>query len=64
MAVSVYVLVAILKKELRIERSMSEILQILSLTLFEKMPILQVLSQPAPPLPEVEQRKQLSLFAF
>jgi Transposase DDE domain len=36
-AISVYVLVAIIKKELRVERSLSEILQILSLTLFEKI---------------------------
>ena len=31
-----YVLVAIVKKELRVERSLYEILQVLSLTLFEK----------------------------
>ena len=37
-AISVYVLVAIVKKELRLERSLYEILQILSLTLFEKTP--------------------------
>jgi hypothetical protein len=37
-AISVYVLVAIVKKELGLERSLSEILQILSLSLFEKTP--------------------------
>ncbi|HKB40446.1 MAG TPA: hypothetical protein VKD72_28715, partial [Gemmataceae bacterium] len=42
-AISTYVLVAIVKKELRLDRSLSEILQILSLTLFEKTPILQAL---------------------
>ena len=42
-AISVYVLVAIVRKELKLERSMSEILQILSLSLFEKSPIFQVL---------------------
>ena len=63
-AVSVYVLVAILKKELRIDRSLGEILQILSLTLFEKTPILQALSKRTAALPEAEPRKQLSLFAF
>jgi hypothetical protein len=41
-AISVYVLVAILKKELRLERSLYEILQILSLTLFERVPLSQV----------------------
>jgi hypothetical protein len=43
-AISVYVLVAIVKRELGVERSLSEILQILSLTLFEKTPIFQALS--------------------
>ena len=63
-AVCVYVLVAILKKELRLDRSLGEILQILSLTLFEKTPILQVLSQPAPAVSESTAQKQLSLFTF
>jgi hypothetical protein len=45
-AVSVYVLVAIVKKELRIDRSLCELLQILSLTLFEKVPIFTALSEP------------------
>ena len=44
-AVSVYVLIAILKKRLQIEASLYTILQILSVTLFEKTPILQALSQ-------------------
>jgi hypothetical protein len=43
-ALCVYVLVAIIKKELRIPRSMSEILQILSICPFENMPILQAFS--------------------
>jgi len=34
-AISVYVLVAIIRKELQIDRSMAEILQILSITLFD-----------------------------
>lgn len=61
-AISVYVLVAIVKKELRSERSLYEILQVLSLTLFEKTPLLQAFYtqiQPKldPPLPN-----QLTLF--
>jgi IS4 transposase len=40
-AVSVYVLVAILKKRLGLEASLHEILQVLSVTLFEQVPILQ-----------------------
>jgi hypothetical protein len=42
-AVSVYVLVAIVRKRLGLEASLYQILQILSLTLFEKTPILQAL---------------------
>ena len=43
-ALSIYVLVAIMKKELRINRSLAEILQILSITLFEKVPMHTVLT--------------------
>jgi len=43
-AISVYVLVAIIKKRLSIDRSLSEILQILSITLFESSSLLQVLT--------------------
>lgn len=43
-AVSVYLLVAILKKKLKLDRSLGEILQILSVTLFEKEEIYQVLT--------------------
>ncbi len=42
-AVSVYVLVAIVRKRLPLEASLYQILQILSVTLFEKTPILQAL---------------------
>lgn len=61
-AISVYVLVAIVRKELKSERSLSEILQILSLTLFEKTPLIQAFSLPVAPIPEVPGYKQLSLF--
>lgn len=44
-AVSIYVLVAIVKKQLGIERNLYTLLQILSLSLFEKIPILQALTQ-------------------
>ena len=43
-AISVYVLVAIVKKTLNLHQSLYTILQILSVTLFEKEPIYQVLS--------------------
>lgn len=44
-AIAVYLLVAILKKHLHLDSSLYTILQILSLTLFEKTPIAQALSQ-------------------
>ena len=53
-AISVYLLVAILKKRLHLEASLYTILQILSLMLFEKTPILQALSI-LPPTPESPQ---------
>ena len=42
-AVSIYVLIAIVRKRLGLEASLYQILQILSVTLFEKMPVLQAL---------------------
>ena len=43
-AISIYVLVAIIKKRLKIDLSLYTILQILSITILEKMPILQAFS--------------------
>jgi hypothetical protein len=43
-AVSVYVLVAIMKKRLKVEASLYTILQVLSVTIFERMPLLQALT--------------------
>jgi hypothetical protein len=61
-AISVYVLVAIVKKELGVDRSLSEILQILSLTLFEKTPIFQALSESKSQEPDPPSPNQLNLF--
>jgi len=44
-AISTYVLVAIMKRRLKIDLTLYTILQILSITLFEKMPILQALTE-------------------
>jgi hypothetical protein len=46
-AISVYVLVAIIRKRLNVEPSLYTLLQILSVTVFEKMPIQQAFSLPA-----------------
>jgi transposase len=62
-AVSVYVLVAIVKKRLSLDASLYTLLQILSLTLFEKMPILQALAQEPPANEEPAMANQLELFS-
>jgi IS4 transposase len=61
-AVSVYVLVAIVKKRLRLPASLYEILQILSLTMFERIPLDQLLAQIVTDDIEHISDKQLILF--
>ena len=61
-AISAYLLVAILKKRLQLEHSLYTILQILSVTLFEKVPIEQALSTAADTFPSGPNRNQLQLF--
>jgi hypothetical protein len=61
-AISIYVLVAIIKKELKLERSLHEILQILSILLFEKTTLKQALMTNNYTIKEQLNYKQLSLF--
>ena len=61
-AISVYVLVAIVKKRLGTEASLYTILQILSLMLFEKTPLDQLLNDIALQNPEQIDAIQLNLF--
>ena len=63
-AVSVYVLVAIIRKRLRLEASLYQILQILSVTLFEKTPILKALHAPSSNFELFDAGNQLILFDF
>jgi hypothetical protein len=63
-AVCVYVLVAIVKKRLDLEQSLYTILQILSVSLFEKTPISQAFSQRSYTDETTPERKQLELFNF
>ena len=63
-AVSVYVLVAIIRKRLRLEASLYQILQILSVTLFEKTPILQALQASDSGFELFDSGNQLILFDF
>lgn len=60
-AISVYVLVAIVKKRLKLDRSLYTILQILSVTTFEKTPILQVFSTPNYETDTIDGDNQLNL---
>jgi hypothetical protein len=61
-AVAVYVLVAIVKKRLHISASLYEMLQILSLTMFEKIPLDQLLAQSVTDQIRLDSGNQLFLF--
>lgn len=61
-AISTYVLVAILKKQLHLEHSLYTILQVLSVSLFEKVPIPQLLADSGRNVGESGVCNQLSLF--
>ncbi|MFH0989641.1 MAG: transposase, partial [bacterium] len=63
-AVSVYVLVAIMKKELGLKQSLYTILQILSITLFQKDPLYQALTPIDPQIHNHCPANQLNLFNF
>jgi len=63
-AVTVYVLVAIVRKRLGLEVSLYQILQILSVTLFEKTPILQAFQPPDSQDESAVSANQLILFDF
>lgn len=63
-AVSVYVLVAIVRKRLGLKASLYQILQILSLTLLEKMPISCAFQSIEPDASFAENPNQLILFEF
>ena len=62
-AITIYVLVAIIKKQLKLEQSLYTILQIVSVTLFEKMPLLQALTDIETIEQEVLINNQLNLFS-
>ena len=63
-AISVYVLVAIVRKRLELDASLYQILQVLSLTLFEKTPILQALQASNSQEETPDPGHQLILFDF
>jgi IS4 transposase len=63
-AVSVYVLVAIIKKRLGLEASLYTLMQVLSVAIFEKMPIQTALSLEADRYDTAQDDNQLDLFGF
>jgi len=63
-AICTFLLVAILKKELKIERNLYEILQILSVSQFEKMPINTLVSESDLQILDDQLQKQACLFDF
>jgi transposase len=63
-AVSIYVLVAIVRKRLALEASLYQILQVLSITLFEKTPLLQALQASDSGNDLLDPGNQLNLWDF
>lgn len=63
-ALCVYLMVAILRKRLGVDRSMGEMMQILDMTLFEKKPILQAFSREQSRIGEPDDHKPLPLWDF
>lgn len=61
-AISTYVLVAIIKKKLNLKYSLYEILQILSVTMFEKIPVNQLFEYDEIQIEENDNPNQLNLF--
>jgi len=61
-AISIYVLVAIVKKQLGISRNLSEILQILSISLFEKIDMYEALTTTSVKIELEAPSNQLMLF--
>ena len=63
-SISVYVLVALFKRRMNLPHSLYEILQILSVTLFEKTPVQEVFTRMHVPENDRDSPKQLLLFDF
>jgi hypothetical protein len=63
-AVCVYVLVAIVRKELGLELSLSQILQVFSVNVFEQMPLAELVAKTAPQNETLDSRNQLVFNLF
>ncbi|OIP44707.1 MAG: hypothetical protein AUK28_09655 [Desulfobacterales bacterium CG2_30_60_27] len=62
-AVSVYLLVAIMKKRLKIKASLYTMLQVVSVTVFERIPLLQALTEEDCTTKTISNSNQLFLFS-
>jgi hypothetical protein len=63
-ALTVYLLVAIVKKQFGLDQSLYQILQILSVTIFEKTPISREFFNVADETENMNLAKQMNLFEF
>ncbi len=63
-AICTYLIVAIIKKQLKIKKNLYEILQILSVSLFDKNPLVKLISENNPQCFEGNSQKQRSLWDF
>jgi hypothetical protein len=63
-AVSVYVLVAIVRKRLKLEAPLYTLLQVFSVTVFEKIEIQTAFSRETDRSEDLQDEKQLNLFRF
>jgi hypothetical protein len=63
-AICVYVLVAIVRKELKLELSLSQILQVLSVNVFEQVPLAELVAQTASQNENLDSRNQLVFNMF
>ena len=60
-AISTYLMVAILKKQLRLDKSLYQILQILSVSAFVQLPLIEVLTNSEPDEMEPSSQNMLTL---
>lgn len=62
--IATYVLIAIIKKQLKLEQSLYTIIQIFSVSIFQKTPILQLFSDDPHTMEDTANSNQLNLFDY
>lgn len=63
-AIGVYLIVAIIKKKYRIEASLYSMLQVLSISLFEKVELTELLNNKPQPTPDTTGNAQICFFDY